>query len=257
MPLVRRRSEETLKVYETAMKRFLSVAGQKIRYSEEDIEKVANALERKGYKSSYIGLVIRVAKARIGSGFPDVFYKVDRSTVSKPTLSGERLRKMIHTARSLEGNDRYLTGYLLMSTLYGMRRSELSLISDKDIDLGARSLFVRTVKKGVQRYHLIPDFAVDILNGISFDKTDKKMVGNYFLYLCSISGIDRKFHSGWHSIRRALVSGLIERGVDHIYVRNFMRWNASETMEEYVVSSDFSIDRKVFDQHPFIGMWRD
>ena len=167
--------------------------------------------------------------------------------------------------------------FLALSTIYGVRRQEMMDMQAKDVDLKAGTIFIRTVKHGRQRYHLIPAEIADVIGGYDFTtQYSASTVSQIFWAVVNKSNLEplQSERLGWHSIRRAVLSGLIDNGLNPFAARSFLRWKS--TMGELamparyysnvtiglkgkkVVSEEAKGDKEIFEKyHPFLSFWRD
>lgn len=160
-------------------------------------------------------------------------------------------------------------GYIALSTIYGMRRSEIYETENNHIDISNKRLIV-VVKKirggeDVTRIHLIPD---EILNYLDKMKSALKRIKrkppitslNHFLdYALEKSGVVLRKGLGFHSIRRALITELITADVNPLTVRNFIGWKPKERdiLLDYVQMDPIKIDATVFGSHPYLKLWKE
>jgi hypothetical protein len=85
-------------VYASAYRRFVEFAGEREAYTEEQLEKIVEKLEKR-YKPTYVQLVLRVGKLMSGAQWPeDVVYEYSNLAVEKRALSVDTIRTMIHAA---------------------------------------------------------------------------------------------------------------------------------------------------------------
>ncbi|GAJ24193.1 unnamed protein product, partial [marine sediment metagenome] len=129
------------------------------------------------------------------------------------------------------------------------------------------------VKHGRQRYHLVPQEIKAHLERHDFDKPYSLTgMSGYFWRIVNKSGLSalQEYRIGWHSLRRALLTALVEAGINVFSVRAFMRWKgtvaeASElamparyfgntlvTVDgQQSVVQEAKGDEDIFEKHPF------
>jgi hypothetical protein len=82
----------------------------------------------------------------------------------------------------------------------------------------------------------------------------------------------RKKRLGWHTIRRALLDGLVDNDVNLLAARAFMRWKGAgremamparyfgnvivDVGETEPVLDEAKNDEEIFEKHPFLPFWR-
>ncbi len=100
---------------------------------------------------------------------------VSERDVWAPALAPEVIKAMIDVCMQREMPKegiprRAHRAFLLVSTLWGLRRVEMLELSPDSLDVKNKLLFVETAKRGRQRYHMIPDVAIPILEAWGFEK---------------------------------------------------------------------------------------
>jgi integrase len=165
--------------------------------------------------------------------------------------------------------------FIALSTVFGLRREELTNLQSKDINLRSGAIYVATVKSGRQRYHLIPAEIQPCLAAHDFRKRYAvATLSQMFKAILIKSGAgvltDRRL--GWHSIRRALLDSLVDAGVNVLAARTFLRWKAArgdmamparyygnvvvDLTESGPVLEEAKGDEEIFEKHPFLPFWR-
>jgi len=170
--------------------------------------------------------------------------------------------------------------YLILSTVWGLRREEIAEITADRINAklsdGYGALYVATLKKGRQRYHLLPSYLIPPLTAFGFEQPRSvDYVSNVFSemkIMCGFIG-DQYYGSAWHSIRRAADKALKAAKIDPVDRRQFFRWKVSSSdMDERYSSSpdipeegtggeigesDRLLDLNIYEVHPFLKMWKE
>lgn len=175
-----------------------------------------------------------------------------------PRLSD--VRNMIYWAR--RNANALETVYLVMSTVYGLRRAELAQLRRINFSHNLSSVDVNTLKHGNPRTHVIPEqvrpylrMAFSVLRDIpDYDLTTVSVI---YQEISDKSGHKRQFREGWHGIRRLIDTELLNRGVPLPIVRNFMRWStpSGDMAFRYYSNDDKAIDMRVFKDHPLLEFW--
>jgi integrase len=252
VPVVGRRSTHTERQNRWAVNAFLRAAGQKDAYSEKDIKKAVEKLEKK-YAAKSVSFIFSAAR-RIVGGFPEgLAYRFSQALVEQIMLKRAAIEAMVKVVHK---EDPLWRAYLLLSTLYGLRRSELSIIEPGDIDLDEGTIFVRTTKFGVQKKQLIPESVRGYLEGVEIAPVSLKTMTTIYLIVESLAGIEHRKKAGWHSIRRAVATGLNEAGVGEVDANKFLRWKDTSMFQHYV-KSDLAADRRIFKVHPLLPLWEE
>lgn len=191
----------------------------------------------------------------------------------RPALAFEIISTMIKS-ENLHDDERC---FLALSTTYGLRREEMMELEPQDIDFKSGTIFISTVKSGRQRYHLIPEQIKPFLSKHDFAERYSKMrMSQMFWRVVNNSGLGalKSETLGWHSIRRPLLSGLVDNGLNVFAAKAFLRWKASVgelamparyysnvvvTLQgSLVVSEEAKEDKEVFEKfHPFLPLWDD
>lgn len=185
-----------------------------------------------------------------------------RGEISRPILTGAQVESLIEWVK--EDGTPCQKAYLALSTVFGLRRSELIGIRQGDIDAG--TIMIWTAKGGDPKRHVIPDPIAGAIYGYedwgSLSETAGSIVFKAILLKAGL-GLMRGY--GWHSIRRALVTELIRRGVDSLVAKKFMRWHGTMNPIDplgmlampsiYVQFEDRELDEMVFESHPFLEAW--
>ena len=254
MPLRKRHTERTKVVYASAYRCFVEFAGEREAYTEEQLEKIVEKLEKR-YKPTYVQLVLRVGKLMSGAQWPEnVVYEYSNLSVEKRALSVDEIRTMIEGAKAEDFPPVY-RAYLLLSTLYGPRCGELAMLQASDINLEEGTVFIHTMKRGEERIHLLPDVARGYLAQVDMCPVCDDTMYGIFKSIQQLTGVQPRYGFGWHSIRRPLDTLLLAAGVNQAFVHYFLRWSMSAMEEKYIAPVEFEVDKAVFEHHPFLPFW--
>lgn len=261
---------------------YLSTARKFLEYAEDrpmDKDVVRDYMEKlkgKGRSSStqvfVFGVIRRLYRVsglewewRFGEG-----PVVDEEDVNAPAMDPEDVRAMIAAAR--EGKlSQVQTAFLAVSTIYGLRRTEIVGLGLEEVDIKEGVLYVRTAKKGRNRLHGIPEAIVWALEGHDWSETvSVQQASVMFKYIEHAVGWDLMLGVGWHAIRRTLDTLLLHE-LPEAVVSDFMRWKkqgasmaqryhatkfVSHGEERRIRSKQVQeTDNMVFEAHPFIKDW--
>lgn len=153
-------------------------------------------------------------------------------------------------------------GYLLLSTIYGLKRIEIYNIGKDSIDINNKVFCIKPVKPtDHKRYHLIPNELLPFLSrlkeGLNRIK-GKPTILHYthlFDYMCFDANIQLRGRLGWESVRRTLHCELAMSCVNSNIIDCFMGLKTRET--ELLLKYDWKrVDEAVFEKHPFLRSWK-
>jgi len=251
--------KETRSVYNCQVRKFLKYR-PKLAYDKWDVLDYIKYLKASGYSSSYIrGTYYALKLFFEASGWPwDLkLPKIEETTSFKPTLSEEEIIGLIRSIK-IEGTAEE-KAYLALSTTYGLRRCEMAQLTNDDFDWQEKTIFVRTRKGGNPRKHLIPDSILLILNRHDFGRVLSTSYLSLLWKTISLKGgLKLENGLGWHGVRHALNTALIERGVHHLKISEFLRWKYEKkrSMVAYYYSpNQRELDLEIFELHPFLKPW--
>jgi integrase len=193
--------------------------------------------------------------------------RVRESDVYAPALHPEIIKKFIGLAHAGELT-RAEAALLALSTTYGHRRAELASTEKEDVDTSHGMLLVKTLKHGRERWHLLRDELAPWVEGYDFPKLTEDKVTRVYLSIEAKAGMQHIEATGWHSIRRTLVT-LIGHYCSELEVHKFFRWGATSMEQRYTAVTfvgmeeidrelnlpESQVDEKVFAQHPFLKLW--
>ena len=160
------------------------------------------------------------------------------------------------------------TAFLALSTTYGLRPEELRSVRRADINFDEKLIFVHTAKHGRERWHKLPDEIIPYLKGYDFPKMSEYASRLLFISIVEKSGHKHINETGFHAIRRTVIS-LLEEYCTPGEVHKFLRWSDANIGDVYKAFTfvgkeesvstppeDRYIDTKVFSQHPFVKLWK-
>lgn len=253
-------------------------------FNKDNINLYIKRLRRQGKSAGTVNFAFRVVRRLFvvnfgAKGWP---YRqgeapaITQRDEYRPALDSKIIKIMIEVAKAGEmGADEAVA--LALSTTYGLRREEICDLTTEDINLKSNTIFVSTIKGGRQRYHLIADEIRPFIEAHNFNTHYSLLqMSRMFWQIVNKSGLEvlKKERLGWHSIRRPLLTGLIEAGLDPFAAKAFMRWKGGTgdlaMPERYysnvvigiegskVVTVESKKDAEIFEKyHPFLPFWRD
>lgn len=205
---------------------------------------------------------------------------VRENEVHAPTLGLSWLHEMVDVVLKnkppvgrQQPTEKHLA-FLVAATIWGLRRIELKQLDESALDIDSKTIFIQTAKGGRQRYHLIPDFAIPLLEGWGFRKSlSNDAVGKVFDDLKEMVGLTGLAGYGvnWHSIRRSADAFAWDMGFNEAQIHNFYRWkkegrsmairySGGRMIEKdqdtiKVPVNDMRLDLQFYERHPLVLMW--
>ena len=244
------------------------------------VDQYLNTLRKKGRKPGTINFSFRVIKRLFTVNGLEWEYRhgeapaIGQRDEHRPQLSPDVIQIMISAAKDDKLHEDE-SCFLALATTYGLRREEMVDLKPGDVDLANSAVYVSTVKFGRQRYHLIPSEIHQYLVGHDFTQSYSLTgMSQLFWRIVNNSGLGglKSQRLGWHSIRRAVLNGLINGGVNAFAARSFLRWKGmtgelAMPIRYYgnvVVGLDGTTplleeargDEEIFEKHPFLPMWK-
>lgn len=268
-------SGSNVQVYVPKVVRFLEEC--RGDFSKEAVLRHLDSLREQGYADGTIDLAFRTIRR---------FYKVNNlpwpfkyregpvireREVYAPALSPDVIAQVIEGAKNGVLNEAEAC-MVALSTVYGLRRSEMASLSQEAINLRDRLLFIETKKYGRQRYHIIPEEIFPYLERYPLRPCSPIRLTQAWYRIEEKLGLGRLPEVGWHAIRRMLDRLLINTGLPEFAVNDFLRWKRSSRSmvaryysvtvvgrDSYVELNlpDRQVDEMVFRVHPFLPVWRE
>jgi integrase len=259
------KSEPTQETYFIINNRFLSYTKGEI--SRQKIIEFLKQFSKNSIITAFYA--IRFFHKATGIPFPIIRKDISPTGVKriKERMATEDVIKFIKGANNYFGLIEI--GYVCLSTIYAVRRSEMYDLNSNDINIEERSLLIYPKKQEEPepRIHLIPEEIVqpmtELRDGLKQVKRKPHITefNHLFDAICDKSNIELRPRMGWHSIRRCLISVLAMRHLDEKFINNFIRWKPRnpEIIEQYkrFSTEEFKqIDREIFEKHPFLKEWK-
>lgn len=270
------KSKKTIKFYSQLIKNYFRFTGQLI-IGEKRLAFFLHNLEKEKYSISYRravyyalksyckykkitweeGNCLFLPKNREEEESGQDFDYIASELKSKPVFTVDQVKQLIYMVR--REKNIFLNGYLLFSTIYGLRVSELAAIRQADVDFDNNLFFVKTAKGGVRTTHLFP-FQIHQHVDINFEFIHTQRLSDHFKDICQSAKVEIGLQHGWgwHAIRRTLVTELLKLGHRESDIHSFMRWKGgkeSSMVERYNVPDHIGLDRKILMNHPFVRFW--
>ena len=235
---------------------------------------------RKDYSPGTLNFTFRVIRRLFAVNKLDWEYRqgeaptIGQRDEYRPQLSPNIIEMMITAAKT----GKLFTAeqcFVALATIYGLRREEIANLQPDDINLKVGSIYIATVKFGRERYHLIPPEIRPYLAAHDFkQRYAVATVSQMFKRILVKSGAGelKKRRLGWHTIRRPLLEGLVNNGVNILAARVFLRWKGAagdlampsryygnvtvDLGQTEPVLEEAKGDGEIFDKHPFLEFWR-
>jgi integrase len=219
------------------------------------------ALQKRGHSQNHINYLMR---GPIGALFRShglrMPVKLPKTKVSLLDLSHRvafstvEVEKLIRVVKE-SGNptSKFL---LAMSTTYGLRAAEIRMVRKEDAHKNKKTIFVHTLKGGVDREHLVPPQIASYVFDYEYPILSANRMYEIFSAVAKQAGIDRDGRKGFHAIRHGLATELVySHGVDQTTAFKFLRWSGGTMLNIYATPYMPDIDKAVFEKHPFLGVW--
>jgi len=256
------RSQSTLYRYPRLISYFIDYIGVKSTYTRSDAMRFLNHIINSGMSKNYAiwaSYILKQFYESLGIKYPlraGDLPRLEPGDVNAPVFSPNYINDLIGAVKS-KGTP-MMKAYLALSTTYGFRRQELANISDNDICNG--TIRVSTVKGKVVREHIVPDEIVPYLTGYKLKTVHPQTMINLFLRIQSLAKFKHGDREGFHSIRRSLVTELLNAGVPIHVAYLYIGWKLSPRLGiigVYAKPSSQEVDEIVMEKHPFIPMWKE
>ena len=250
------RKKDSINIYSLLARKFLEKFSE---ISEENIKKYQKFLAEKGYSQSYLRLNHYVLKKLAKLEGKDIDIRPPQlQERPQPVFTFEEVKNLILNAK--EKCPLQIKAFLAVSTVWGLRRIEIVSIGPEDIDRRKHTIFIKTAKKGRPQVYTIPPQIRDIIYSYDWSqKISKSRASLIFMYMLYLCGFDMEKYKGYgyHSIRRALITELINSEIDNFTVALFLRWriNAFGLLPTYTYTPMPKIEKLVYPKHPFLKFW--
>lgn len=255
-------SDHTRRQYFSHAQDYLDYVGEGDWRDRDILRNYMQKLKKKGHGQSHINYLVR---GPIGALFRAhglrIPVKLPRTSVSlldlahRVSFTKEEVKALISAARSSK-NATY-TNIIALSTTYGLRASEIRLIRKEDTHPIKKTVFIHTLKGGVDREHTVPDQIAPFIFSYNYPTFSENKMYEIFREIAQLAGIDRPDGKGYHAIRHGLATELIYgRKVDQPTVFQFLRWKGGGMLSIYATPYLPGIDAQIFVEHPFLEYWK-
>jgi len=248
----------TISSYLCVGKKFLSDIKNKTP-TTDDVDKYISKLRKAGQKDNslrfnhyVISRLLKTIGVELDEGPP----KIKEESVNRPIFTIEEVKKLVKNSKT--DCDSQQKAFLAAATTWGLRRAEI--VSIKPEDIKGDTILIRTKKSGLTRETLIPDEIKGYIAKYKWkDRVSLSRATTIFwqiLYLCKFD-LKKYNRYGWHSIRRFLVTGLMQTELKEFQIQNFLRWKVSGTsmLYRYTHIPPADIDKEIYEVHPALGLW--
>ncbi len=260
------RPKHTTDQYLAVARRFLRAHGP--RAGQEAILSFIGELESSANKQFVLNVVRKLYQASSWEWPlpPRMAPKVNVTDQKRVKLARDDIIRMIRAYKGwgderlplhVTGSDIRNAAYVALSTIYGFRRDEMARMTrDMLGGLDGDILTVRTAKTGVVRTHRIPAKVLPYVKALPEKPCMTATMGEIFWKIASTSQLKLEAGSGWHSIRRTLVSELAGKAPDLMIVK-YMGWQQGShgTLMVYANPDPAEIDKAIYPVHPFLKEW--
>lgn len=251
-----RYSPQTIAAFRRQAGHFLRSAGVKPGYTRDDILTYIDQLIKGGYKPQSIKVMlfgVRALFRAMGMAWPldrrDTHLGLPEGEKNAPVLLPSEVALLIMGTRRGNPLDKAIA---CLSTVYGLRNSELALVMSEG--MAGYRLEVQTAKVGTVRSHGIPKGIGPILTFPPI-AMGRDRVHDVFDQLMTRHVRPPRAREGWHSVRRSLVTSLVEAKVDPYTVTRYMGWKIKDVAFIYFKPPGSQIDADVYKLHPFLPYW--
>lgn len=255
---IRTRSANTQETYLVYVNRLLDFSGGYLS-SEKVLLFLSWKVSKKASPTAYAAL--KFFCHAIGMPFEVIRNEVVTKGLAKKreALSCEEVKQLIAESKKLFGTIE--VGYLVLSTVYGLKRIEIYNIEEDSFDIDNKVFCIKPEKPtDHKRYHIIPNellpFISRLKDGLKSVKRKSPILhyNDLFNEMCMGSNIRRRARLGWESVRRTLECELAVSGVNSNIIDCFMGLKTRET--ELLLKYDWKrVDKTVFEKHPFLLFW--
>lgn len=259
----RRREASTVAQYSQELRRFVIASGKTSEWGREDFLSYFDNMIDSNYAPASLLQKFHALKKIfevLGEPFAMKLSDLPKGTgdQNQPVIAPDTVKAMIRAVKN-DGNN-LEKFYLSMSTVYGIRREELSRLTSKNFDFVNEKVDLPRVKHNIKRAYILPSQLPQWLQPAIRKHqvpNSKGTVSAIWHDICYRTGYKPSHRESWHSVRRCLDTMLIDAGVPEAVISNFMGWSVSSIMvRRYYQASVQNVDAQVFKVHPFVGEWQ-
>lgn len=258
--------------YRRQIKEFLDFCGDRPWFDKDDVTVGRNMVEEyieyfkknhstdqsyiNGTMRSCVGVLYRIKGAVLPVKLPHVDPRVYSEDNDALFWTDEQVEAIVEAAKHSDSRTKF---FMAIATVYAPRVGEIEMLHSGSINKSKAIIKIKTEKHNATRIHLIPEEIQPILFGYEWEKSLTKRILSYQLrLLCEKNGIERKMKQLYHAFRHSLWDELSYSGLSESEIYKFSGWKTGGTLGHYVRPFAFNPknDKRVFDNHPFLGFWR-
>ncbi len=251
-----RYSQDTIRNTSLQARNFVAFVGEKAQYSQPEVLKYIDSLIDQGYRAGSIRTIVTALKTFfrcINCPWPftarELHLGITQDDYSGPVCSPDDVAKLIAGAQRERGISLQTVA---LATTYGLRANEIARVISAGLD--GQILDIQTAKGGRRRHHSIPPILASALTFSPY-KISREGIHKVFERVMLRNVRDLLPGEGWHAIRRALVTGLLDAGVEPHEVERFMGWRVARTIFRYYRPDTDQLDDLIYQSHPFLPYW--
>jgi len=244
--------------------------GKKRSYSQVELMEFLDEEHKRYRKSTYVTRV-RQLKSFLDSLPEDENGRRPKLPINKipsypkefnsPWFTPEEIDKLIYWAFLEAKPDIVLR--LAIASIYGPRVGELASLSSQNIDLDHENprILIPTEKKGRRIPQPIPTELIPLFS-IPLKPMKDQTLQAQLKRLCKKAGVATPPRTGFHSIRRSVVTVLFSvENLKELTIRRFLRWaeagyGMGAVMPSYIKTPLSVTDAEVISKHPYVAMWK-
>ena len=205
----RKRAPGTLRSYLSTASIFLTWLGDRVPPSDKDLRRFFLAREEQGINArSRATAFVQLKKLFEANDWPWPFKKEDKPVADDepfaPAFRPDEVLQLIAAREEYSPQENF---YLALAVTYGPRREEIGRVRGRDIQ--DNTIFIRTVKRGTQRQHLIPEEIAPFISGWRPRERTATAISCRFQKIMEKSGLGKRPGYGFHCIRRTLLTLLV------------------------------------------------
>lgn len=243
--IIRGFSRSTIKNYIGHNQRFLNFINKSVRnVNTQDIKDYLLYLKSNKYSNTSINNVISALNFYYSNILKrKLFFNIKRPKKEKYIpiiLNKEEIIKIIESSDNIKHR-------LILSLLYGsgLRVSEVCKIRKEDINLKEKSLFIKNSKGNKDRYTILSNYSIRLLNRYLIDFEEKylfnitkRSIQKIFNNNLKKSRINKKVSC--HNFRHSFATHLLENKVSIKVIQKLLGHSDIKTTQRYIqISSSF------------------
>jgi hypothetical protein len=260
-----RKSEATKRVYLLTATRFVGIVGRKKHYTDEDILKYIQWLD-KHYSddSSYAQDLVKLTQflrrlpgADRRRELPIDIPKTPKKKKYTHAFTLDELETLAWSSVILNLHYKMVLR-LIASTVYGRRVDELTNFEVK-LNGNSGTILFPVKKGGEQVPHPIPQSLIPLFR-VPVQPISKAGLQRWLRQICDEIGLTLPYHGGYHSTRRRVATTVKQSIKSDIDTYRFMRWadpRELSILAQYDQTRYEDIDKQVLSVHPVVKVWEE